>query len=85
MPVQQKGLDEATISGYPNFTYVQLKTHNTDAAMLGCSICLAEYKDTDLIRLLPDCGHFFHRNCVDRWLMLHPTCPVCRTSPLQIQ
>ncbi|CAI9091415.1 OLC1v1026446C1 [Oldenlandia corymbosa var. corymbosa] len=47
----------------------------------GCSICLQDYKDTDVLRLLPECGHFFHVKCVDPWLKLHPTCPICRKSP----
>ncbi|EYU19848.1 hypothetical protein MIMGU_mgv1a024718mg [Erythranthe guttata] len=46
-----------------------------------CSICLADYGEADLIRLLPSCGHLFHLKCIDPWLILHPTCPVCRSSP----
>ncbi|EYU19847.1 hypothetical protein MIMGU_mgv1a015778mg [Erythranthe guttata] len=49
-----------------------------------CSICLADYKGADLVRLIPSCGHLFHRDCIDPWLSLHPTCPVCRSSPLPI-
>ncbi|XP_028808754.1 RING-H2 finger protein ATL70-like [Neltuma alba] len=45
-----------------------------------CSICLRDYKETDKLRLLPDCGHLYHLHCVDPWLRLHPTCPLCRTS-----
>ncbi|KAJ3669953.1 hypothetical protein LUZ60_010277 [Juncus effusus] len=47
-----------------------------------CSVCLADYNDTDSLRVLPDCGHMFHVACVDTWLRLRPTCPVCRTSPV---
>ncbi|MQL75677.1 hypothetical protein Taro_008061 [Colocasia esculenta] len=50
---------------------------------LCCSICLADYKDADVLRRLPDCKHLFHLKCVDPWLRLHPTFPVCRTSPLR--
>ncbi|KAM0996002.1 hypothetical protein ACFX13_006115 [Malus domestica] len=35
-----------------------------------------------VLRLLPDCRHLFHLKCVDLWLRLNPTCPVCRTSPI---
>ncbi|KAL7109104.1 hypothetical protein ACP275_06G154400 [Erythranthe tilingii] len=77
------GLDEATISSYPRYTYSQIKPHKSGGggAAATCSICLADYKDSDLLRLLPECCHLFHLKCVDPWLLLHPTCPVCRNSP----
>ncbi|XP_057972181.1 RING-H2 finger protein ATL70-like [Malania oleifera] len=82
------GLDEATILSYPKLLYseavklrgISKEEDSTSAAC--CSICLADYKGTDVLRLLPDCSHLFHHKCVDPWLRLHPTCPVCRTSPV---
>lgn len=76
------GLNEATLLSYPKLLYSRAKLRNKDSTASCCSICLADYKDTDMLRLLPDCGHLFHLNCVDAWLRLHPTCPICRTSPL---
>ncbi|KAF3442763.1 hypothetical protein FNV43_RR16680 [Rhamnella rubrinervis] len=76
------GLDEATIWSYPKLLYSEAKLQKTDSTASCCSICLADYKATDMLRLLPDCGHLFHLKCVDPWLRLHPTCPVCRTSPI---
>ncbi|KAK6929022.1 Zinc finger, RING-type [Dillenia turbinata] len=79
------GLDESTIMSYPKLLYSQVKIHkgnNIDPNTSCCSICLGDYKETDLLRLLPDCGHLFHVKCVDPWLRLHPTCPICRNSPL---
>lgn len=76
------GLDEATLKSYPKLLYSEAKLHKTDSTAACCSICLADYKNTDMLRLLPECGHLFHLKCVDPWLRLHPTCPVCRTSPL---
>ncbi|KAI3458789.1 hypothetical protein Pfo_015452 [Paulownia fortunei] len=78
--IEHNGLDEATLSSYPRFTYSQLKAHKSDSNTSACSICLADYKDAELLRLLPDCGHLFHLKCIDSWLILHPTCPVCRNS-----
>jgi hypothetical protein len=75
------GLDEAALRSFPKFLYSQAKLHKGDSTASCCSICLADYKNTDMLRLLPDCGHLFHRKCVDPWLRLHPTCPVCRNSP----
>ncbi|KAJ4848368.1 hypothetical protein Tsubulata_020434 [Turnera subulata] len=76
------GLDEATLKSYPKLLYAEAKLQHTDSTSTCCSICLADYKSTDMLRMLPDCGHLFHLKCVDSWLRLHPTCPVCRTSPL---
>ncbi|XP_057541084.1 putative RING-H2 finger protein ATL69 [Amaranthus tricolor] len=46
-----------------------------------CSICLSEYKPKEIIRCMPDCNHCFHVNCIDQWLKMNPTCPLCRNSP----
>ncbi|RDX76862.1 RING-H2 finger protein ATL70, partial [Mucuna pruriens] len=75
-------LDEATILSYPTLLYSQAKLKKSDSTATCCSICLADYKGTDVLRVLPDCGHQFHLKCIDPWLRLHPTCPVCRTSPI---
>ncbi|KAJ4977811.1 hypothetical protein NE237_008591 [Protea cynaroides] len=45
-----------------------------------CTVCLAEYQETDVLRILPYCGHSFHVSCIDVWLQQHCTCPVCRIS-----
>lgn len=76
------GLDETTISSYPKLLYSEAKKQRNDSAVSCCSICLADYKSSDMLRLLPDCAHLFHQKCIDPWLRLHPTCPLCRTSPM---
>ncbi|CAJ1882143.1 unnamed protein product [Sphenostylis stenocarpa] len=75
-------LDEATIRSYPTLLYSEAKVQKSDSTATCCSICLTDYKCTDMLRVLPDCGHQFHLKCIDPWLRLHPTCPVCRTSPI---
>lgn len=80
--IVEVGLDEATLLSYPKLLYSQAKLENKDSTATCCSICLADYKGSDTLRLLPDCKHLFHLQCVDPWLRQHPTCPVCRTSPL---
>ncbi|KAK1697101.1 hypothetical protein QYE76_013798 [Lolium multiflorum] len=54
-----------------------------DAAAGGkaeCAVCIVEFRDGELVRLLPRCGHRFHAACVDAWLRLHSTCPLCRAD-----
>ena len=46
-----------------------------------CSICLVYFKDGDYCRKLPEpCGHFFHRDCVDKWFSVSQLCPLCKRS-----
>uniref|UniRef100_A0A7N2MVI3 RING-type domain-containing protein n=1 Tax=Quercus lobata TaxID=97700 RepID=A0A7N2MVI3_QUELO len=81
---QQDAINKATLENYPKFIYGQTKLHKGtgNSTTSCCSICLADYKDTDVLRFLPYCGHLFHVECVDSWLLLHATCPVCRDLPL---
>eukprot|EP00250_Pteridium_aquilinum_P015117 c22389_g1_i1 orf=271-1605(+) len=42
-----------------------------------CCICLGKYKDDVELRGLP-CAHFFHVDCVDKWLKINASCPLCK-------
>ncbi|KAI1318835.1 hypothetical protein EDD11_005681 [Mortierella claussenii] len=42
-----------------------------------CPICLCDYEDLEELRQLP-CDHYFHKECVDEWLKLKRTCPLCK-------
>ncbi|CAN4084321.1 unnamed protein product [Withania somnifera] len=44
-----------------------------------CAICLDGFKEGEFCRKLPDCGHLFHGNCVDSWLVRVLNCPICRS------
>ncbi|KAJ1559337.1 hypothetical protein HK096_000883, partial [Nowakowskiella sp. JEL0078] len=49
-----------------------------------CAICVCEYENGEVVRMLA-CGHCFHMECVDVWLIGDPksgmsghrTCPLC--------
>ncbi|OMP02940.1 Zinc finger, RING-type [Corchorus olitorius] len=76
------GLDRSRIEAYP-ITFLgescRLPRPNDNT----CSICLSEYKAKETIRTITDCDHYFHSNCIDEWLKVNATCPVCRNSPHQ--
>ncbi|KAL5198505.1 hypothetical protein ABZP36_002017 [Zizania latifolia] len=77
------GIDGATLEALPAVVYGEAGKAETGATtQTCCPVCLENYSDSDVLRVLPDCGHLFHRECVDLWLRQRPTCPVCRTSPL---
>ena len=42
-----------------------------------CSICMNDYVEGEVLSELP-CGHLFHQACVNRWLPIKETCPLCR-------
>uniref|UniRef100_A0A1B0A0R3 RING-type domain-containing protein n=1 Tax=Glossina pallidipes TaxID=7398 RepID=A0A1B0A0R3_GLOPL len=46
----------------------------TDAT---CAICLDDFELHDNVRMLA-CGHEFHIHCLNPWLEMKPTCPLCR-------
>jgi len=43
-----------------------------------CSVCLGEFTKGDKLKSLP-CVHFYHKDCIDTWLMVGHACPVCKT------
>ncbi|KAL6513586.1 hypothetical protein OROGR_021072 [Orobanche gracilis] len=47
-----------------------------------CCICLSAYDDGVELRELP-CGHHFHSACIDKWLYLNATCPLCKFNILK--
>ncbi|KAF7648173.1 hypothetical protein LDENG_00160970 [Lucifuga dentata] len=46
-----------------------------------CAVCLEPFNNNQCLRVLP-CLHEYHRDCVDPWLLLQHTCPLCKHSIL---
>ena len=42
-----------------------------------CAVCQETLKTGEQVKLLP-CTHLFHPGCIDPWLNVKNTCPVCR-------
>ena len=43
-----------------------------------CLICMDNYKCNQFKRTLPNCKHYFHKKCIDKWLKNKASCPICR-------
>ncbi|KAI4307125.1 hypothetical protein L6164_030344 [Bauhinia variegata] len=74
------GLDGPTIESYPKIVLGESRRlpkpdDNT------CPICLSEYAPKETLKSIPECQHCFHAECIDEWLRLNASCPICRTSP----
>ena len=68
----QAGVSPEIIAELPRFRF-PVKEMILDRT---CAICLNVYEDGDELLQLP-CQHFFHRECVDKWLRLSARCPLC--------
>ncbi|KAM7531403.1 hypothetical protein LguiB_034813 [Lonicera macranthoides] len=76
----RNGLDGSTIESYPKTVLgesCRLPKPNDST----CPICLSKYLPKDTLRTIPECNHYFHAKCIDEWLKLNATCPVCRNTP----
>ncbi|KAL5576639.1 hypothetical protein UlMin_018338 [Ulmus minor] len=47
-----------------------------------CCICISSYEDGTELRELP-CHHHFHCICIDKWLHINATCPLCKFNILK--
>ncbi|XP_059283287.1 RING-H2 finger protein ATL8-like [Lycium ferocissimum] len=75
MVKKNKGLKKKVLKSLPKFKYDPTASFGGGTE---CAICLLEYVEGDEIRVLPNCGHRFHLQCVDTWLVSNSSCPTCR-------
>ncbi|PON86572.1 43kDa postsynaptic protein [Trema orientale] len=80
-----QGLDAAAIMGLP--IVLHQSGDPGDEAGPGrvsgpaeCCICLGVFEDGEKLKVLPQCCHCYHPECVDRWLSTQSSCPLCRAS-----
>jgi ankyrin repeat protein len=45
-----------------------------------CAICLAD--ENILEGFMTSCSHQFHKECLQKWILKHNSCPICRSSLL---
>lgn len=72
-----RGLSHQAINDLPRCNLHSIDTTNPCQETI-CAICLTDFKNGDCARMLPNCEHSFHLNCIDEWLNRNGTCPVCR-------
>ncbi|KAF2291235.1 hypothetical protein GH714_020802 [Hevea brasiliensis] len=80
-PISMVGLDEATIESYEKVVLGESMRLPTGPNNNTCAICLSEYCSKETLRCIPACNHWFHVGCIDKWLRMNNSCPVCRNSP----
>ncbi|KAK3026173.1 hypothetical protein RJ639_040560 [Escallonia herrerae] len=75
-----RGLDELLIREIPTFQYNRGEAQEEGRSMSKCVVCLNEFQEQDMLRVLPNCSHAFHLDCIDVWLQNNANCPLCRLS-----
>ncbi|KAL6326386.1 hypothetical protein AAG906_008248 [Vitis piasezkii] len=78
-PPPPQGLDPAIISSLPIVLHQQSPSP-AGSSIEDCCICLGIFQEGDKVKILPQCHHYYHSECVDRWLGTHTSCPLCRAS-----
>ncbi|KAL0457005.1 UNVERIFIED_CONTAM: RING-H2 finger protein ATL16 [Sesamum latifolium] len=76
---ENRGLNEAAIRSIPVFKFKK-RDEAADVKSCECAVCLNEFLEEEKLRVIPDCGHVFHIDCIDVWLQNNANCPLCRTS-----
>lgn len=79
-PTGPSGLDRGLIDTFPTVEYSFVKRLSLVKAVLECAVCLNEFEDQEVLRVIPRCCHVFHPECIDAWLSSHTTCPLCRSN-----
>ncbi|EYU25976.1 hypothetical protein MIMGU_mgv1a024693mg [Erythranthe guttata] len=86
-----RGLTESAIRSIPVFKFKKkaasiINNNNNNAAIIktncdiDCAVCLNEFQEDEKLRIIPNCRHLFHIDCIDVWLQNNANCPLCRTS-----
>ncbi|XP_010060349.2 NEP1-interacting protein-like 1 [Eucalyptus grandis] len=77
---EDKGLSQNCIQRLPEYHFQSSKMAKISDDGICCSICLQDFKEGETGRRLPKCGHIFHLECLDAWLVRRGSCPMCRDS-----
>ncbi|KAF7806593.1 RING-H2 finger protein ATL13-like [Senna tora] len=80
--LHDSGVDQSFIDTLPVFPFSAIIGLHLKTPSFDCAVCLCEFQPHDKLRLLPNCSHAFHVDCIDTWLLSHSTCPLCRSTLL---
>ncbi|CAL5193732.1 unnamed protein product [Lathyrus oleraceus] len=75
-----RGVDESVIQEIPTFQFTKGEGGDDRPSVKGCVVCLNSFQEQDMLKVLPNCSHHFHLDCINIWLQTNANCPLCRTS-----
>ncbi|XP_010446871.1 PREDICTED: NEP1-interacting protein 1-like isoform X1 [Camelina sativa] len=73
-----KGLAGDLINKIPKIKITRTNYLDACGNKDSCSVCLQDFQLGETVRSLPHCHHMFHLPCIDKWLLRHGSCPMCR-------
>ncbi|XP_045808745.1 RING-H2 finger protein ATL16-like [Trifolium pratense] len=76
---EPRGLDQEVINSIPTIHY-KIEKENGERVSSECAFCLSEFQQDEKLRVIPNCNHLFHIDCVDIWLQNNANCPLCRSK-----
>ncbi|GMY28195.1 NEP1-interacting protein 1-like isoform X1 [Fagus crenata] len=72
------GSSRYSVEKIPKFRITYKHILSSSGNTTPCSICLQDFQLEEIARSLPPCHHIFHLPCIDKWLVGHGSCPLCR-------
>ncbi|KAJ4976451.1 hypothetical protein NE237_001557 [Protea cynaroides] len=73
-----KGLSGDSVEKIPKIKITRMNNEDESGERVSCSVCLQDFQLGETVRSLPHCHHMFHLPCIDKWLVRHGSCPLCR-------
>uniref|UniRef100_A0A5B7A6E4 Putative NEP1-interacting protein 1 n=1 Tax=Davidia involucrata TaxID=16924 RepID=A0A5B7A6E4_DAVIN len=73
-----KGLPGDSVEKIPKIKITSNNNVDASGERSSCSVCLQDFQLGETVRSLPHCHHMFHLPCIDKWLVRHGSCPLCR-------
>ncbi|CAM8912192.1 unnamed protein product [Rhodiola kirilowii] len=73
-----KGMAGDSVKKIPTVKITNKNNVDTSGERVSCSVCLQDFQLGETARSLPHCHHMFHLPCIDKWLLQHGSCPLCR-------
>ncbi|CAL5371355.1 NEP1-interacting protein-like 1 [Camellia sinensis] len=73
-----KGLPGDSVERIPKIKITSNNNVDASGEKASCSVCLQDFQVGETVRSLPHCHHMFHLPCIDKWLVRHGSCPLCR-------
>ncbi|KAI9024688.1 hypothetical protein DFJ74DRAFT_767247 [Hyaloraphidium curvatum] len=78
LPPRRESIAHVPAGGFPS------PAPTAASELRTCAICVDSFEPDEAVRVLP-CGHRFHRDCIDPWLLeLSRLCPLCKADTAEL-